>query len=345
MYYEIFESEFGMSEISIIIPVYNSEAYLHRCLNSIIGQTFSDFDVVLVDDGSQDKSFDICNEFERMDTRITAIHQKNSGPSIARNRGIEYAWQYSDSRYFMFVDSDDCLHHQCLEYMLQSMKDSDATVSMCRHRYVSANEYFEMDEDYEQCFFEEITAENLMVSQNSAFNYIWGKLYSKDCFSTLRYPENISFGEDNLVTFKVLFECDKVVYIENVLYYYFYTSTGITKSPWTVESLDVFEGIQAQLDYYKKYDYEKAYYKELELYIQQYAYQIHRIRENKENYINNKPYLQMMKHKMKKLLMENKEYKERESMYWFEALHPIKAKILRLTKNILIKTKVKLDRK
>lgn len=319
-----------MSEVSIIVPIYNAELFLHRCVDSILNQSFIDFDLILVDDGSQDQSALICDEYEQRDSRIHVIHQKNKGPSVARNNGIEYALTQSNSKYLTFVDSDDWIHPQYLEYMLKAITDYSAEISMCQHEYISKNKKLQKADLYNKCTFNEISAEELMVAQSNGFNYIWGKVYSKCCFKTLRYPENISFGEDNLVIFKIIFECKKIVFLDNVLYYYFYTPTGITKSLWSPKSLDVFEGIKVQMDYYAKHNYSKAYQKEVELYIQQCAYQIHRIRENNVAYRENRIYIQNMRKQMKQLFKENEYYQVYDRFYWLEALYPKSAKILNI---------------
>lgn len=323
-----------MSKISVIVPIYNAEFYLSRCVGSILNQTFTDFDLILVNDGSRDRSPLLCNEYKLKDRRIHVIHQENGGPSIARNKGIDYAFSQSDSKYLVFVDSDDYLHPQFLEYMYYAAEKNMVEISMCQHKYISANEKLENVELYEGCLTSEINAEKLMISHSNSFNYVWGKLYAKDCFKTLRYPENVYFGEDNLIIFKAMFESNRIMFIENVLYYYFYTGTGITKSPWTPKSLDVFKGIKVQLNYYAERGYGKAYKKEMELYIQQYAYQIHRIKEDKENFEKNKFYMKEMRQQMKMLLSKSKFYSVQNQFYWYEALYPRRAKIISLLKKI-----------
>lgn len=99
-----------MAAISVIVPIYKVEAFLHRCVDSILAQTFADFDLVLVDDGSPDSCGDICEEYARKDGRIHVIHQKNGGLSAARNTGIDWAQANSGSQWLAFVDSDDWVH-------------------------------------------------------------------------------------------------------------------------------------------------------------------------------------------------------------------------------------------
>lgn len=318
-----------MAKITIVIPVYNAERFLRRCIQSIRSQTFSEFDLVLIDDGSVDGSAAICDEYAKKDLRIHVIHQNNRGPSTARNVGIDWAFENSDSNYLAFIDSDDCVHPQYLERLYQAIVKNHAEVSVCKHQYIPLMASLKVSPLFgERCEYI-INAENLMVMQDSAFNYAWAKLFSKHCFKELRYPEEVSFGEDNLIIFKAIFECKKIVYIEDELYFYFYNQNGITKSPWSPRSLECFRGIQTQIDYYKSNGYLKAYNKELELYVQQYAYQIHRIREDKTNLKKNKKYLDQLTIEMHAFFQQYTDFHIQDNFYWYEALYPKKAYIRR----------------
>lgn len=317
-----------MIRISLIIPIYNSAIYLRRCIDSILAQTFSDFDLILVNDGSTDCSPTICDEYVRKDARVHVIHQKNKGPSVARNVGIDWAFKNSSSNYLAFIDSDDCVHPQYLERLYYAIIKNNAEVSVCKHQYISLLETLEDRPIMGDVNADTISAEDLMVMQNSSFNYVWAKLFSKRCFKELRYPENISFGEDNLIIFRALFECKKIVYIDEKLYYYFYNQNGITKSPWSPRSLECFEGIRTQLHYYKSQGYLRAYNKEIELYIQQCAYQIHRIRDDKSNFMKNKKYFKLLQREMRTLFLHYTNFHPRDDFYWYEALYPKKAYIV-----------------
>ena len=108
-------------KISVIIPVYNVAKYLHRCIDSALAQTFTDFELLLIDDGSKDNSGEICDEYARKDNRVRVFHKENEGVSVARNIGIGH----SSGTYLMFLDSDDWLESSCLDYCLKSMKDDN----------------------------------------------------------------------------------------------------------------------------------------------------------------------------------------------------------------------------
>ena len=108
-----------MDLISVIVPVYNVEKYLNRCVDSIINQTYSNLEIILINDGSTDTSGKICDEYKKRDNRIHVIHQKNGGLSAARNAGIVIA----NGNYFIFVDSDDLIHPQCIEILYKVIKN------------------------------------------------------------------------------------------------------------------------------------------------------------------------------------------------------------------------------
>lgn len=316
-----------MAGIAVIVPVYKVENVLRRCIDSVLAQTYTDFELILIDDGSPDQSPVICDEYAHRDNRVHVLHQQNSGPSVARNNGIDWVFSNSNCRYIAFVDSDDCLHPQFLERMYFAATSTNAQASMCRHEYIGFQKSMEGVLPCGDLEVSCVSAEDLMIEQSSSFNYAWGKLFARKCFEQLRYPEDVSFGEDNLIIYRALFGCDQIAFIDEKLYFYFYNPDGITKSPWSVRSLDVFTGIREQLKYYKENGFERAYNKEIELYIQQCAYQIHRIRADKLQLDTNRPYLCGLRKQMRQILRENKGYHLADNLFWFEALHPHMAKV------------------
>ena len=165
-----------MPKISVIVPVYNVEAYLKRCVDSILAQTYTDFELILVDDGSPDNCPAMCDEYALQDRRVKVIHQQNGGLSAARNAGIDWGFQNSNSEWFSFVDSDDCVHPKYLEALLNAAIGS----------------YVEFTEDVPAI---EIVAEPQIRNTEDFFiekhvNAIiaCGKLYRRKCFEEIRYP-------------------------------------------------------------------------------------------------------------------------------------------------------------
>ncbi|MCD7802997.1 MAG: glycosyltransferase [Clostridiales bacterium] len=128
-----------MPEISVIVPVYKVEPYLRRCVDSILNQTFQDFELILVDDGSPDHCPAICDEYAGRDSRIVVIHQKNAGLSAARNAGIDWVFANSDSKWISFVDSDDWVTPTYLSLMISALQiDSDIDMVQCTYEVVTA---------------------------------------------------------------------------------------------------------------------------------------------------------------------------------------------------------------
>ena len=120
-----------MSKISMIVPAYKVDSYLHRCVDSILAQTFADYELILVDDGSPDGCGTICDDYLLRDERIIVIHQQNGGLSAARNSGIDWAFACSDSEWISFVDSDDWTHCQYLELKYKTEKEAEIEGSTC----------------------------------------------------------------------------------------------------------------------------------------------------------------------------------------------------------------------
>lgn len=315
-----------MPEIAVIVPVYKAEAHLNRCIDSILSQIYSLLRLVLVDDGSPDTCPEICDAYARKDPRVQVIHQANSGPSAARNHGIDWVMGHTDCAYLAFIDSDDCVHPAFLQRLYEAVQTTGAKAAMCGHRYIGPQDSLEIGEPDGICSAQVMSAEDLMIQQAASFNYPWGKLFPRESFLELRYPVDVSFGEDNLIIFKALFGCERVAYLDEKLYFYFYNSEGITKSPWSERSLQVFLGIEVQMEYYKANGHDRAYRKATELYIQQCAYQIHRIRENKADLEKNRRHLKDLKDRMRAML-RGSEYSLRENFFWYEALHPQRAKV------------------
>lgn len=310
-----------MPLISIIVPVYNVEQYLHRCVESILRQTYTNFDLILVDDGSPDTCGKICDEYAEKDKRIHVIHQKNSGLSAARNVGIDWAFMNSDSKWLTVIDSDDWVHPQYLELLLWAAEEYNVPVSICGYDRPEAPEEKEMAH-IADCIPEVMTAETLLVNHMWNFNYAWGKLYEKKYFCDVRYPEGKNF-EDTFTTYKVLFAGELVVLIKKALYFYFKNEAGITRSPWTPKELVVFEGMKQQLAFYRENGYQQALDKEEQLYVNHFAYQMCRIRENKQDLNKNRPYLKKLRREMLQLVHKNPEkYGFRKMPQCYEAAYP-----------------------
>ena len=228
-----------MPQISVIVPVYKVEPYLRRCVDSILAQTFTDFELILVDDGSPDNCGTICDEYAAKDSRVRVIHQKNGGLSAARNTGIDWAFANSDSRWLSFIDSDDWVHPQYLEYLYLAAEKSGAEASAC---YYSTESQYRTSDNNVSAKWRVYAFEDFFCLQRKGINAIiaCGKLYKKDLFSETRYPTG-KVNEDLFITPKVLFRCSSIAVIDAVLYFYYQSDGSIMRSPWNERRLDEIE--------------------------------------------------------------------------------------------------------
>lgn len=226
-----------MPQISVIVPVYKVEKYLSRCVDSILAQTFTDYEIILIDDGSPDHCGEMVDEYARKDERIIALHQENQGLSAARNSGIDIA----KGDYYTFVDSDDYIYPEYLSKLLNAVIRNDADISICGN--------IRFSEEPNQkiiCNFEEERvvsgrdACKLMydVPRKSA-NYVvaWGKLYRKKMFLNHRYPVG-KMHEDQFVTYKLMYNAEKVVELGECLYGYYVNRNGIMNSLFKLKMYD-----------------------------------------------------------------------------------------------------------
>ena len=205
----------------MIVPIYHVEKYLHRCIDSIIGQTYKNLEIILVDDGSGDACVSICDEYARKDSRIVVIHKENGGLSDARNKGIEVA----KGEYLAFVDSDDYIHRDMFTILMDSLLQTDSDVSMCSYKYVYDGKPDENDESFGSDLPIDLMdghkAHNRYYSGDKKLELTvaWNKLYKRELFTELRYPKGKIF-EDEFTTYKALYKCSKICFVDLPLYYY-----------------------------------------------------------------------------------------------------------------------------
>lgn len=241
-----------MPTISVIVPVYNVEKYIHRCVDSILGQTFTDFELILVDDGSPDNCGAICDEYAQKDSRVIVIHQKNGGLSAARNAGIDWAFANSDSQWLTFVDSDDWIHPRMLEMLLDAVNSCGVKISACGYQEMQQQEPYEEIKETE---YKKVIPNDFYVADMVNSVVAWGKLYHKSCFESIRYPVG-KIHEDEFVTYKLLYAQPLVAQSQKKCYFYFQNLDGISKKTWSPARLDAIEAFGEQVCYFK--DWETA---------------------------------------------------------------------------------------
>lgn len=214
--------------ISVIIPIYNCEKYIGRCIESILNQTYKNFEIICIDDGSTDSSLNIISTYEnKIDRkRIIVKSIKNSGPSIARNEGIKIA----NGKYITFVDSDDMLNEKYLEVLYKIAKIKDIKIVRCNYKIFNKkgefknSEYNSQDKLLEKnSFFEHEMFESII------WNTVWGELIDSELVRHIKFDENKRIGEDLFFNINIYEQVEKIYYTNERLYYYFENNLGITK--------------------------------------------------------------------------------------------------------------------
>lgn len=200
--------------ISIIIPIYNAEKYLRRAVDSIRNQTFSEWELILVDDGSSDGSGEICDEYAGLDSRIQVLHRKNQGVSASRNAGLDIA----SGEYIYFLDSDDYLPEQALHTLYSHMTEGNADLVVAGHSRVEADGYIHCDSGN---WPDLKTTEEIQraILQNRLPNFVWGKLYRKKLWEEIRMPEG-QVMEDLYVCPSVFMKAKRIILDKTPLYFY-----------------------------------------------------------------------------------------------------------------------------
>lgn len=249
-----------MAKISIIVPIYKVEPYLHRCIDSILAQTFADFDLVLVDDGSPDRCPQICDEYAAKDPRIHVIHQENGGLSAARNAGIDWVLSHSDSEWIGFIDSDDWIHPEMYEILYRLAIENNVKISICD---------LENRTGTEEDTFSDVTLSPVKLFRGWEFFVsvlipgvvAVNKLYHRTLFDTLRYPVG-KLHEDEFLTYRLLGLADTVAYLPQPLYFYRYNEGSIMNSGFSLKRLHAIEARLQQRDFYE--DKSPAAYREIQ---------------------------------------------------------------------------------
>lgn len=252
-----------MPKISIIVPVYNVESYICRCIDSILGQSCQDFEVILIDDGSPDNCGRICDMYAQEDNRIHVIHRSNGGLSAARNSGIDWVFSQSDSQWLAFVDSDDWIHRDYLRLLLAGAEQYDAGVSMCDYlRTASVCEDVPVFEETIHC----MDAQDAYVMHYGMCMTACCKLYRKELFTDVRFPVG-KLHEDAYVTHIPLFGTGKVAVCTVPMYYYYENPTSITRIKWSDKRLQEVEAHELRLSWLKRKKYSDAYRQEMWEYV------------------------------------------------------------------------------
>lgn len=238
-----------MLACSIIVPVFKAEAYLDRCVNSILSQTMEDFELILVDDGSPDRCGEMCDAFARADSRIRVLHQTNAGQAVARNRALDLA----RGEFFAFVDSDDYIHPQMLEVLLSNARKHSALISVgcCKivHDHSPCTAITRKDET--SYTGPEFLRHCLLNSVDKKPWILCDKIFHRSCFDRVRMPEGRIY-EDNSVVYKLLYEARCVVDCSAVLYYYYQNENSTMNQSFRLKHLDWLKVLEEMVPYFEE---------------------------------------------------------------------------------------------
>jgi glycosyl transferase, probably involved in cell wall biogenesis len=233
--------------ISVIVPIYNTEKYLVECVESLRKQTYSNIEIILVDDGSTDASIEICDEFAEKDSRVKVFHKKNEGVAVARNFGI----QQSNGQYVVIVDSDDVAVDRMIEVLYTQIKENDADIAVGNYYIYDETDgnfyYYIIDDDY--CV-EVLSSQELIDRQagawqwnSSAFIVTVAKLYKRDLFEDVSFTHGRRF-DDEASTHRLFLRSKKTVFINDNLYLYRRRSGSIMRTDfdlsWVRDLVEVF---------------------------------------------------------------------------------------------------------
>lgn len=246
--------------VSIVVPVYNTEKYLERCVESIICQSHEELEILLIDDGSTDMSSQLCDDFSKKDSRIQVIHRENGGLSAARNSGIEKA----TGKYISFIDSDDYIADTFIEELLELCMDNDAQIAQCGYMSVddesmplppvgsSKPRIYDYNQALTLCC--DYSRSETWINNIAA----WNKLYDVELFSKMRYPEG-KIHEDEFLTYRLKWEAKKTAVIERCLYYYYRRVDSISGADFSPKNLDKLEAFEEREKFLKKLGKESEY--------------------------------------------------------------------------------------
>lgn len=243
-----------MPAVCVIVPVYNVEPYLPRCLDSILAQSYQDFEILLINDGSADGSGAICDQYARKDPRIHVIHQENRGIAAVRSMSLEWALHNSESEWIAFVDSDDCVADVYLERLVSNARQYRADISSCALvTYSDPSELETISREpgvvtllsgAEAC--QEVYKINGLATVTCP-----GKLIRKVLLSGVQFPEG-KIHEDEALIPRILYAAERIAASRDILYYYFQSANSIMRSPFSLKRFQAIEAIDGCIAFFRQ---------------------------------------------------------------------------------------------
>ena len=237
-------------KISIIVPIYNVQDFLKRCIDSLIVQTYQNLEILLIDDGSTDGCGKICDEYAKKYKNIKAFHKVNGGLSDARNYGIQKA----TGSYIAFVDSDDFVNKDYCKILHKNLVENNADISICQFKKVKEESILEDNQEEIISVYEGVDKQKNILNYSNGMNMVttvaWNKLYKKELWDIIKYPKG-KINEDEFVVHQLMHKSHKVVYTSLILYYYYQREDSIMNMKFNIARLDVIEAFKNRMNFYK----------------------------------------------------------------------------------------------
>lgn len=317
--------------VSVIVPIYNVEKYLKRCVESICSQTYKNLEIILVDDGSPDNCPRICEELAKVDERIKVIHKKNGGLSDARNCGLDNC----SGKYVCFVDSDDCIEKDYVEHMLTIAEDTDADMVISSFKYLyedgSTKDFdFEFEKKYlgpKECM------ELLTRDYKLPVVVAWSKLYKREIFSELRFKKGI-IHEDEEICHKIISLINKISLTNKCLYLYFQRNDSIMGTLKPAKSKVMNEILAERKEFAVKIGCDDECLKNFEINRYQYSFKLAYLFNKEKDKINYRKQLVVIKDNLREL-QSNKLIKRSAVMKYYVKYYLLKFHLY----NLLLKVR------
>lgn len=248
--------------ISVIVPIYNVEKYLRKCVDSIINQTYKNLEIILVDDGSPDNCPKICDEYAKQDSRIKVIHKENGGLSDARNAGMNIA----TGEYISFIDSDDWIKSEMIEDMYNRMIEDNSDLVSSGVLWVDENGVEIRNATVsENCVLNTEQAMTELINDGKLKQHVWNKLYKADLIKNIPFDKG-KYHEDVFWSYKVIGEAERISIEKNSYYFYVQRSESIMGEKYSAKRLDALDAMKLRCEYMKE-RFPKLYNNALTVYI------------------------------------------------------------------------------
>lgn len=248
--------------VSIIVPIYQAEKYIGKCIDSILGQTYSDFELILVDDGSVDMSYEICKSYAKRDNRLVLIHTQNYGSAHARNVGLRCI----KGEYISFVDADDYLERDFLKELVSEIQKFNADIAECDFYLIEdgVKQIKSLQQNY-VCELNRIQAMKAHISDQYCRQLVWNKLYKKKVLQDIWFVEGKTI-DDEFWTYRVIGNADKVIHVGKQLYNYVQHKGSVMHQQYNIKRLQALEAQSLRLNYVRERFPELKSYAEQMLY-------------------------------------------------------------------------------